>query len=277
MNSNEFNQALYAALTRLLTPLIRLLIRSGISFNVFAEIAKRIYVDVSDKEFRISGKPQTNTRIATLTGLSRKEVLRIVSEPPVSEADLTEQHNRATRVISGWIRDPAFHDRRGTPAALPFGGADKSFAALVKKYSGDIPARTILDELVHSGAAKYLKDDRIKLVANAYIPVASTTAKINMLGTDVADLIKTIDHNLNTDGAACRFQRKVCYDNIPTEHIDGLKTSIVQTAQTALEAMNREMARHDRDGNPELGGTGRTRAGISIFYFEDDLQGREKE
>jgi Family of unknown function (DUF6502) len=271
MNNDALARTLYSAISRLLTPLIRILIRSGVSFNVFSEIAKRLYVNISQQEFSIPGKPQTNTRIATLTGLSRKEVLRIVSEGPRYEADLTDQHNRATRVISGWVRESEFHDKRGMPAALPFDGTGNSFSSLVKRFSGDIPARTILDELLHSGAVRYLKDQRIQLVANAYIPASDSMEKIKMLGTDVSDLISTIDHNLTSEGSASRFQRKVSYNNIPTEHIDAIRSSIVHTAQTALEKMNRDMAKHDRDSNPQIRGTGRKRAGIGIFYFENDL------
>jgi len=277
MNNDVFTRTLYAALARLLTPLIRILLRSGVSFNVFSEIAKRLYVTISQQEFTIPGKPQTNTRIATLTGLSRKEVLRIVSEEPKSEADLTDQHNRATRVISGWIREGEFHDKRGMPAALPFDGTGKSFSALVKRFSGDIPARTILDELLHSGAVKHLKDQRIQLVAKAYIPASDSTEKIKMLGTDVSDLINTIDHNLKTAGSASRFQRKVTYNNIPQEHVDAIRSSIVHTAQAALEKMNQDMAKHDRDSNPQIKGTGRKRAGIGIFYFENDLGDGEQQ
>lgn len=271
MQKPEFTNVLNAALARLLESLARLLIRNGMSFPVFAEIAKRAYVNVARDDFAIPGKPQTNTRIATLTGLSRKEVLRIINLQLDGEDLLTARHNRATRVISAWIRLKAFHDRRGKPAALPFEGTGQSFMTLVKQSSGDIPARTILDELLHSGSVRYLKDGRIKLVGNAYIPSGDVLAKMRMLGTDVSDLICTIDHNLATGDGDSFFQRKVSYNNIPDEHIELLKNVIVTRAQQALEDMNREMVRHDRDGNPAVAGTGRRRAGISIFYFEEDL------
>jgi len=270
MARESTNDVIYAAVSRLLMPLVKLLIRNGISFGAFSEVAKRVYVDVSKTEFKIPEIPQTNTRIATLTGLSRKEVLRITNEIQAGTIDLTDQHNRATRVVSGWIREPEFHDKRGRPAALPFEGEHRSFSRLVKMFSGDIPARTILDELVHSGSVKHLKDNRINLVTNAYIPASDTLEQIRMLGTDVSDLIATIDHNIVTEADASFFQRKVCYNNIPQEHLDKLKKLIVREAQSALETMNSDMARFDRDSTPDIEGTGRKRAGISIFYFENN-------
>lgn len=271
MKNEAYTNALYSAVSRLLMPLARILIRGGVSFSVFNEIAKRTYVNVAERDFKIPGKPQTNTRIATITGLSRKEVLRISKESNADGDNVTVKHNRATRVISGWVRETEFHDKRGRPSALPFDGSKKSFSSLVKKYSGDITARTILDELLYSGAAKYLKDGRIQLAVNAYIPVTDSLEKINILGTDVCDLISTIDHNLTSESSDAFFQRKVYYDNIPIELIEDLKKTMVKISQTALQDISSEMAKRDRDSNSKVEGTGRTRAGIGIFYFEEIL------
>ncbi len=38
-----------------------------------------------------------------------------------------------------------------------------------------------------------------------------------------------------------------------------------------LELLDRELSRVDRDVNPGSRGTGRVRAGLSIFYFEEEL------
>ncbi|MFQ5937243.1 MAG: DUF6502 family protein [Acidiferrobacterales bacterium] len=36
--------------------------------------------------------------------------------------------------------------------------------------------------------------------------------------------------------------------------------------------MDRWMAEHDRDTRPNVKGTGRKRAGIGIYYFEEDFE-----
>ncbi|HIB83538.1 MAG TPA: hypothetical protein EYM99_09345 [Alphaproteobacteria bacterium] len=277
MKSETFTDVLYSAVSRLLIPLVHLLIRNGVSFSVFSELARRSYVKVAERDFRIPGKPQTNTRIATVTGLSRKEVLRIIKEQDSGEANLQGKHNRATRVISGWIREGEFHDKRGKPSALPLDGPNRSFSSLVKRFSGDIPARTILDELIHSGAVKSLKDGRIQLVSKAYIPATDSLEKVRMLGTDVFDLISSIDHNLTSSPDDAHFQRKVYYDNIPVELLDDLKKTMAKISQSALEDMNGEMAKCDRDSNSKIKGSGKMRAGISIFYFEQDLIAKDTE
>ncbi len=272
MQKTKLKNALYASIARILTPLIRILLRNGVSADAFSEISKQVFVNVTEKDFRIPGKEQTTARIATLTGLSRKEVLRLRSHQSDGQPLALEHHNRASRVISAWVREPAFHDKAGRPAALPFDGVAKSFTALVKKHSGDITARTILEELIHSGAVAMLKDERIKLVTNTYIPKSDNVEKIKILGTDVTDLIAAIDHNLACTPEDAFFQRKVWYNNIPEGQIGKMKKQIAKKGQAAIENIDSEMSKYDRDSNPDVKGKGRKRAMIGIYYYEEDWE-----
>jgi len=42
-------KAVSAAVTNILRPLVRLLLRNGIPYGTFSDIAKRVYVDVATK------------------------------------------------------------------------------------------------------------------------------------------------------------------------------------------------------------------------------------
>ena len=66
-----------AAVLRLLRPLVRILLAHGISYKTFSDLAKWVYVDVAGRDFRISGRKQSTSRISVVTGLSRKEVARV--------------------------------------------------------------------------------------------------------------------------------------------------------------------------------------------------------
>lgn len=270
MKSAKLKNTLYASIAKILTPLVKILLRNGVATETFIEISKRVYVDVAEKEFQIPGKDQTTARIATLTGLSRKEVLHLRKDQDDDQLLSLERHNRASRVISAWVRETDFQDKASRPVSLPFDGEKISFSALVKKYSGDITARTILEELEHAGAVSILKDGRIKLVANTYIPKADAVEKVKILGTDVTDLIATIEHNLSHSSEQAYFQRKVWYNNIPEDCIDSMRKKVVKRGQAAIESIDREMAKCDRDANSESKGEGRKRAMIGIYYYEED-------
>ncbi|MBI3775129.1 MAG: hypothetical protein HY273_06185, partial [Gammaproteobacteria bacterium] len=77
MSHDKRQQALFNAVAKLLRPLVRVLLRNGIPVAAFTDVAKHVYVDVAAQEFNVVGRKQTNSRVATITGLSRKEVKRI--------------------------------------------------------------------------------------------------------------------------------------------------------------------------------------------------------
>jgi len=269
---SSINKTLNNAILRLLRPLVQVLLRNGISYHVLADLVRWVYVDVAFKSFGIPGRKQTtSSRVSVITGLSRKEVQRLRElEIPVDE-DTPERYNRATRVIGGWIRDPLFFHKDNNTLDLPLEGV-VSFTSLVKKYSGDMPVRAVLDELLNIGAVAMLEDGAIKLMTRAYLPGADEKAKLDILGTDVADLISTINHNLDARSVQPFFQRKVSYDNIPEEFLEQFKSLSSAESQTLLEKLSTWLAARDRDINPRMGGSGRKRVGVGIYYFEEDIE-----
>lgn len=255
---------LNGAVDRLLRPLARILLRHNVSFLTFSDIAKRVFVEVAEETFPPEGRRQSLSRIAMLTGLSRKEVLRVKRLPHPSDDEATAQQERSTRVISGWTRDPAFLDSDGNPLPLPFDGREGSFSDLVRRYSGDIPPRAVLDELLRVGLAERGEDALIRLVARAYVPRAGTAEKLSILGVEAADLLGTIDHNIHAEGEEPLFQRKVCYYRFPARHLPELRELARKRSQGVLEELNRWMGEHDDAG----AGDEVRRAGLSIYYFE---------
>ncbi|MBI3596986.1 MAG: hypothetical protein HY203_07540 [Nitrospirae bacterium] len=269
---NDIKKAIYAATLNILRPLIKILLRNHVPFGAFADLAKRVYVDVALEEFGIPGRKPSISRVSILTGLTRKEVGRIKKPPVLENAETLERYNRGARVISGWVRDRAFWNKEGQPLDLLIEGKDGSFNELVKRYGGDVPSRAVLDELLRAGAVERLADGRVRLITHVFIPYTKEADKIRILGTDVRDLICTIDHNLHSNPSDSFLQRKVSYDNLPTEALPELRGQATQKSQSLLEELDRLMARHDRDLNPSARGTGRKRATIGIFYFEEDSQ-----
>lgn len=269
------NKPLLAAISKLLHPLVRILLRNGVPYAVFSDLAKLAYVRVAGKEFDIPKKKQTISRISVITGLSRREVGRVKNLGIHQDAEAKKKANRAARVIGGWIQDGHFLDSKGTPKVLPVDGPGATFSELVKKFSGNIPVRAILDELLRIGAVEQLADNRLRLRVRAYLPWKDQAGMLKIMGTDVKDLIRTIDHNLRASTSKDKvryFQRKVFYDNLPSEALPVLRLHTQTKAQNLLEGINKLFSRHDRDSNPSVKGTGRLRAGIGIYYFEEDFE-----
>ena len=268
-------RSLSTATGTLLKPLVRILLRNGVAAKSVYELVKHIYVQVAKEDFGIDGKKASISRVAILTGLTRKEVQAILALPERQQGHYDEGYNRAARVITGWLRDADFGDGKGHPAPLPMSGKRTSFTALVKRYSGDIPVRALLDELVRVGAVKRLKDGRVGLVSRGYVPQRGLEEKLAILGNDTADLIATIDHNIFGNPSKPRMQRKVMYDNVPVEAARAFQTVAEDRAQEMLEALDRWLSHRDRDVNPTVRGKGRVRVGVGIYHFEERLDDDE--
>jgi hypothetical protein len=267
---NEKHQKpLVAAILKLLRPLARILLRNGVSFSTFSDLAKWTYVDIATQEFGIEGRKQSTSRVSVITGLSRREVMRVRKLPKPDVTASTERHNRAARVIAAWRRESGFLDAEGKPALLPMDGRGATFSELVKRFSGNVPPRAILDELIHVGAVERREDGKICLLARAYIPKGIDAHKLNILGTDVQNLISTIDHNLKPETTDPLFQRKVSYDSLPDEVLPKFRKLFANRAQVLLESADRWLAQCDRDVTPTVKGVGSNRAGFGIFFFEE--------
>ncbi|MAG30323.1 MAG: hypothetical protein CL908_05430 [Deltaproteobacteria bacterium] len=264
------------AIVVLLRPLARLMLRRGVAYGQFAELAKQAFVETARRDFAVLGRKMTVSRVAVLTGLTRKEAKRVLDEePPADQANPRRRINRAARVLSAWVQEESFRDGRGAPASLAFDGEEgPTFSQLVGEYGGDVTPRAVLDELLRVGAVRRLKDGRLRPVERVYLPHADEGEKLMILGTDVGDLIASIDHNLDAPIDETFFQRKVAYDNLPTEYLPKLRKLLRRDAQALLERFDADMSAHDRDVvSAESEGqndSGRRRAMVGIYYFEDE-------
>jgi len=268
---SNIRKTLTAAILKLLRPLVRVMLRNGMTYGDFADLSRWVFMDVAAREFGIPGRKQTVSRISVITGLTRKEVSRLQKITTPDDSAIAHQYNRAARVTSGWLRDKRFHDNKGRPADLPFDADGPSFSELVKEHSGDVPPRAILDELLRVGTVAMDGKGRICLMTDGYIPRTGEQDKLHILGTDVQLLLSTIDYNLQQQGSTPRFQRKVAYDNLPREILPKFRKLSATKAQELLLELDRYLVKHDRDHNPKVKGKGRVKAGLGLYYFEQDM------
>jgi hypothetical protein len=271
--SNSLNHALSTAVLRLLRPLVRVLLKHGIAYGTFAELARKAYVEEGFAGGAETGKRATISSVSALTGLTRKETKRLRELEVVDDESSSQRYSRAIRVISGWTRDPRFQTSAGEPAVLPRDGEQGSFAALVKEFSGDIPPAAMLSVLETSGTVS-VGEPGVTLMKKAYIPTQTPLEKINILGTDVAELIDTIGHNLEAPPADLRFQRKVSNVLLHPDAEPAFRELSTRKSQLLLEEYHSWLSSHEIDPDVDSDVEPRSVA-VGIYYSDRPAGGEE--
>ena len=251
--------------------------KHGYNFDQFSEMARRAFLCAARVEAANEGHRPTQSAIATRTGLTRKQVARLLDialaeqEDSAAPAATAPVGNRAIRVLSGWVRE--YSDRKGTPRPMPLDGASPSFAELVKRFSGDMTPRAVLLELERIEAVEFDPKGRLRLTKRGFVPPAGDPVAAAMLGPNVRDLIATIAHNLESESAPF-LQRKTEYDNVPVESIPEIRAASRRAAQRLIDEVDALLASHDRDANVSMQGTGRYRVMLGAYYFDESQESR---
>ncbi len=164
------------------------LLEGGVTPQQIAEIAKDALVARASIDARMATGRINHSKVAAATGLSRSEVRRrLAGNVSASEIPLRAL-DRTSRVIAGWLRDPAFLRQNGSPKALRLSQARTGFPALVRRHSGDIPPRVVLEAMLSKGVAK-LAAGKVTLLSNHVEKKRLTESALSEAAPYVAGLL----------------------------------------------------------------------------------------
>ena len=269
------NTAAVEAVQRLLRPLVRLLLAKQITYPYLIGLLKPLFVDVAAKEFQLAGKQQTDSRLSLLTGVHRKDIRRLLSEPQI---DLTPPANVSlgARLIARWSGESDYLDAQGLPKPLPrLAQADNSpsFERLVIDESKDIRARAVLDEWLRLGLVTIDANDVVSLRTGAFVPEHGVEEKLYYLGRNIRDHIESAVHNV-LDETPPFIERSVYSNGLSQQAIDELAQMAETMGMEMLRAINQK-AQELKKTSPGDISTNRMTLGI-YFYTDATLERKKK-
>lgn len=267
--SSPLKRAVLAATRRILGPLTRLLLEAGVGIGEFQVLARRAYVQ-SAQASSPEGHRTNISRIASLTGLRRPEVREILATDEESPPEPAYGRHRAERVLTGWWTDSDFLDREGDPALLPLRGPRRSFAALVKRYSGEPRVITLLDELIRVKAVRRLPDGRLEAISRTYATARWDPAGIDVIGDRIHDHLETLLHNVKSP-ARRRFERVVANAQVDPRYVPMLIRDMTEQldvmGDSMEDALNDPAATLTPTRKPKDG----VRLGIAMYMIEEPV------
>lgn len=265
----EVKEHLRRALSLMFKPLVRLLIAQGVTHAEFSETAKEVYVETALRHFETDGRVN-KSRVAILTGLTRKEVKNVVDRA-LDATEKEKTHSRPARVLTGWFADPKFQGPYGIPLELPYDSGDPeipSFVDLVRQYSGDMAPRQMLNQLVESGSVVEV-DGRYKAVSRIFLHSKLSPAMIQRLGSVGYRVFSSAARNIDREASDTgHFDRMVFADDGCSEEVIELFNEFIkQRGQEFLEELDVWFSsRKELDANRK----DRKETGVYMVHYVED-------
>ncbi len=273
MDQTPIKPVVAAFFSRMLRPVARILLRHGISFRELSELAKKVYVDVATDEFGVDGRPTNVSRVALLTGMTRRDVRKVRLGTDEEEQRSISRTNICARVLSGWFQDPQFRDATGKPLPLPESGAHPSFHDLAKRYAGDIPVTATLKELKRAGAVSENDDGALVAKARDYMPGErnpAAPAAVTRSGSVLEDIGNTVDWNLvRSKDDAPRFERRATNINIGHDSIEDFRAFVNCEGQAFLERVDAWLTDHEVPDTQQQPAEV-LRLGLGLYWIQDE-------
>ena len=243
---------------RVMAPLVRWLLRSGVGYTEFSAALKPVFLAEAQLESERTGGKQTDSALSLLSGLHRKDIRKAAQDaatPARAVAAANIKASLPSQVVARWLAG-------GLPGSLALSG-DNSFESLVRSVSSDVHPRSVQQELVRLGVAR-LDGEQLELVRTAFMPNAAGQEARDLLADSVADHLSAGVHNLTDSGTRKYLEQAVFADGLSAESVSTLEqlaNRLWNDVMTRMVQAAIPLCEHDEP----LGGAHRLRLGMFCF------------
>ena len=257
-------------------PIIRFLLRNGVTWDEFGELSKDIFVDVAREDYGIQQRPTNNSRVAMMTGLSRREVARIRDRLLDSGEDLVGRRgNRISQVLTGWHVDDEFTNDLGEPKDLPTTGPTGSLSALLKRYAGDLPHSALRKEMLQAGLIEERAHDELRVLKRDFTYESLDPEIVNQMSVSLHDHATTLDHNLNEERKSPpRFEGIADNIHISSRSARSFMKLVETRGMDFLNEMDGWLSTHEIEESKNASGC-KARLGVGVYLIYDEFFERQ--
>jgi Family of unknown function (DUF6502) len=275
---SPLQNALLSALEAILTPTVKLLLQSGISYSVFASVAKSVFVQVATDDHKRRGRLPNFSEVSAMTGISRREVSKIRKPKEQERWTPSMETSPVNTILHEWHFDPDFSDGAGNAHAIPLEG-EKSFSALVSRHVRDIPPGAMRATLQKAGLITQDDDGQLVVSQPFFYSRRFDEDFIRGLAFSMSNLGSTLAHNAsvhqrldlsNEDKRRLgRLERVTWSEHLTDEGIAKFRVWVDEAAPRFLEESNHHVAENEIPKS--AWDSHRPRAvGVGVYYFEED-------
>lgn len=269
MTSSDARKQLLYALRRVLRPVVRILLRAGIRFDEFSELARAVYVESAIRDGIDHAGTPSRERIAIATGVTRQQVdYYIENEGALPVAQPTLGHVLA-EVLHKWHTHTRYLGPYGIPVELEFDApSGSSFTSLVSIVDQNANPGLVLDELLRAGSVARIGEKHVRAASRAFInPDGMSPSRIEDFGSTLTRFAQTLEHNFNpTNAETKRLERFVGADKgLPRELLPAFEAHARTRTQRFLSELDSWLAQYSEMHPDELGP--RAKTGVNVFFY----------
>ena len=266
---DDTQRQILEAFLLVLKPLARILLRFGVGFREFSEIAKTAFVDVASSDYGLRGRPTNISRVAVMTGLTRKEVKRLRDKIAGGNDTLAVRTTPLCEVLQRWHSERDYLDQQGRPFTLPFGGDSRSFSELVRRFGGDIPPGAMRTELKRVGAIQEDEEGNLTVVRRTVTPAGKHDNLVSALSHSVYPLLTTVAHNIDTENQDERWPQYTAFtQSVKTGDIRRVRRISADRLVEISEAFDDLFMAYETLHEADKDDDGRNTISVGVYYFE---------
>jgi hypothetical protein len=256
---------LLIAFRRVLRPLIRILVRSGVRYDEFLELVRGVYVETAVRDGLGDGQKPTRARISVSTGVARRDVDRFIDsegDVPVAQKSLTRT---LMEVLHRWHTDPQYVGPYGIPLELERQSTrGRSFRELVHLINPSASDADALEELIRLRAVVLSGDTHVRAVSRALIPVEEMSqAQLELFGSALTRLADTLQFNMDHRNTAKRLEQAVISDRgLPKEVVPIFEKYVRERVTELLVEIDNWLSPYSAETSEPS-----ERIGLAVFQF----------
>ena len=260
---------------KVLRPLIKILIRAGVTYDEFREVIKGAYVETAVREGVGQPGPITRERVATYTGVPAGDVDRFVDDESLLAPPDATNAAVIAEVLHLWNTDPNYLGPYGIPLEIDFESTPgRNFSELIYRADSTVDPKVILEEMVETKVITQVGEKHFKAGSRSYLfaDIMSPQA-LEYFGRAMADLAQTLEFNMAVKGDRKRLQRTVVADGgIPDYALPEFEALLKDRVQALLVEIDDWLSQNSSRWADR---TGVVNTGLSVFhYVSEDLDFR---
>jgi len=270
MPTSSRNQLLHA-LRRVLRPVVRVLIRAGIRFDEFAELARGVFVETAIRDGLDNVSIPTRARVSVVTGVSKQQVDYYIDNKDAIPSAKPTLASIMVEVLQKWHTDPQYVGPYGIPLELEFevDSGGRCFRTLVRLVDETVSPGIVLEELLRVGSVTYSGEKHFRAVSRYFLfPEPMSPQQVENFGNTLTRLAETLEFNMDPKNSNKRLERFVLADRgLPGDVLPKFESYARERANEFLLDLDNWLTPYSASNS--AGDSPRIASGLNIFIYVD--------